>query len=307
MNKTNTNNKKAVYLQKDTDDKNQKYLSDACLIELIGRQENKKYNLYIQDLLNKEDRIFSIGRISDINDIAIDDRTVADKHAIIIQKSEKFYIKDNDSPNGTYINDRKITDETLLSSQDKIKVGNTILKFLQGDIESLFLDNLREKINIDKLTSAYNKQFFEEEMKKQFSLTKRYSKHLSLILIDIDDFKMINDTHGHPGGDYVLSQLGTIVIERIRNTDIFARVGGEEFAILCPETNLQNSLWLATELCNIIKEYSFNFENKKIPVTLSVGLCEYNESFSSNAEMYAKCDSLLYKAKNSGKNRVCSE
>jgi diguanylate cyclase (GGDEF)-like protein len=282
-------------------------LSDACLIELIGKQENKKYNLFIQDIINKKEYAFSIGRDPNINDIVIDDISISRQHALIYKKGDYFYIKDNDSTNGTYINDEKIKVEATLSNQDQIKFGGTILKFLQGDIESLFLDNLREKINVDKLTGAYNKQYFEDHLKKLFSLAKRYNKPLSLILIDIDDFKKINDTYGHAAGDYILSELGKIVNQRIRTTDIFARVGGEEFGILCQETGVDNSRQLADDICMIVSGYSFSFGGSGIPVTLSIGLCEYTNELSSETDMYTLCDSFLYKAKKSGKNRVCAE
>ena len=282
-------------------------LSDACLIELIGKQENKKYNLFIQDIINKKEYAFSIGRDPNINDIIIDDISISRQHALIYKKGDHFYIKDYDSTNGTYINDEKIKAEATLSNQDKIKIGSTIFKFLQGDIESLFLDNLREKINVDKLTGAYNKQYFVDHLKKLFSLAKRYNKQLSLILFDIDDFKNINDTYGHAAGDYILSELGKIINQRIRTTDIFARVGGEEFGILCQETGHDNSRQLADDICMIVSGYSFSFGGNGIPVTISMGLCEYTNELSSESDMYTLCDSLLYKAKKSGKNRVCAE
>lgn len=303
----NDNSDKTAHIEKKSAIKKGNPISDACLIELIGKQENKKYNLFIQDIIEKKDYTFSIGRAPDINDIIIEDTSVSRKHAIISKKGDQFFIRDNNSTNGTYINNEKISGETRLSNQDKVKIGNTILKFLQGDIESLFLDNLREKINVDKLTNTYNRQYFEEQLKKLFALAKRYNKTLSLMLFDIDDFKKINDTYGHPAGDYILSELGRIISERLRNTDIFARVGGEEFAIICQETEIKNSRRLAEDLCRRVSEYPFIYNNKKIPVTLSMGLCEYNSALSSESDMYTLCDSLLYKAKRSGKNRVCAE
>ncbi|MCU0821232.1 MAG: GGDEF domain-containing protein [Spirochaetes bacterium] len=300
-------NDRTIHISSKIPGKKSSMPSDACLIELIGKQENKKYNLFIQDIINKKDYEFSIGRGPNINDIVIDDASISRQHACIYKKGDKFYIKDNGSTNGTYINDEKVIGEKLLSNQDKIKIGSTILKFLQGDIESLFLDNLREKINVDKLTGAYNKQYFEEHLQKLFSLARRYNKPLSLILFDIDDFKKINDTFGHSAGDYILSQLGKIISQRIRNTDIFARVGGEEFGILCQETGLSNTHQLADDICRIVCGHAFSFGGKTIPVTLSMGLCEYNSALSSESDMYTLCDSLLYKAKKSGKNRVCTK
>lgn len=307
------NNKKddsgtSVYIKQENFKNNNEPSLDACLVIILGKEENKKYNLFTQkefyEPIKKIKKTYNIGRGQMINDIVIDDKFISHQHSIIIQKGSKFYIKDNNSTNGTYVNEELIRGKVLLKNQDKIRIGDTILKFLQGDIESLFLDNLMKKINIDGLTDIYNKQYFLDQFKKIFSLTKRYDKKFSLILFDIDNFKKINDTYGHSVGDFILSKLARIIKNKIRDTDIFARIGGEEFAIICPETNIDSSLQLAMKLVKIINEFPFIYKKIIIKITVSIGICETQDSFKDEKDMYEFCDSLLYKSKNQGKNRI---
>lgn len=309
MSKKENDSDTSIYLQDINIQRNdKKTLFDACLVIILGNEENKKFNLFNEkesiEPIKEINNTINIGRENIVNEIVIEDKFVSHKHASIIQKGSKFFIKDNDSTNGTFVNEELIKGEFSLNNQDRIRIGNTILKFLQGDIESLFLDNLMKKINIDGLTDIYNKQYFTEQFKNIFSLSKRYNKKFSLILFDIDDFKKINDNYGHSLGDFILSKLCMIIKNRIRETDIFSRIGGEEFTIICPETNLDNSLKLSNKLIKIVGEFPFIFKKNIINITISIGICEITESFNDENEMFDYCDSLLFKSKNQGKNRV---
>lgn len=298
-----------IYIDKKNPGKIKAPKHDACLMVISGNEENKKFNLYIQELHEKVINKYDIDSqiFKDPNNIHLDDNLISPNHAKIIRKNSRFYIKDNNSTSGTYVNGKRISNinEVLLNNGDIITLGTTQLKFLQGDIETLFLDNIKEKINKDKLTNTYNKHFFTEHLQKTFSLSKRYKKNFSLILFDIDDFKGINDTHGHPAGDYILSEIGNMISNNIRTTDIFARVGGEEFAIVCPEINLDSACVMGEKIRNLIQSYSFHFDDTLIPVTISVGICTYTDDIQNDCELYEKCDQKLYEAKRTGKNRVC--
>lgn len=311
MTKKNTNNNTKIYINKKIAGHAKSSQNDACLIVIKGKDENKKYDLFLEELnpneTKKINNTFKIGREHESNNIVLMDDTASRQHAQIIQKGNKFYIKDSKSTNGTYLNGEKLKTETILKNQDRISIGDTTMKFLQGDTESLFLDNLRKKIYYDELTGAYNKHYFVEHFSNSFALAKRHNKKLSLIIFDVDDFKKINDTYGHPAGDFVLSKLGEIIGVRVRKTDIFSRVGGEEFAILCMETNLKNCKRFAEKLCELVDSQKYDYDRKKIPVTISCGVCEYKKWMQFDEEMYKCCDSLLYKAKNSGKNRVVAD
>ena len=155
---------------------------------------------------------------------------------------------------------------------------------------------------IDSLTGAYNRAKFDEELKKWVVLSKRYGTSLSLIILDFDDFKKINDSYGHLVGDNVLIESVRLFKSCIRETDIFARWGGEEFTILLPNTDLSNAANLAERLRSKIADYKFNDAGH---VTCSFGVA--NMDLNDDIESFLqKVDKMLYISKNSGKNQIKS-
>jgi len=170
-------------------------------------------------------------------------------------------------------------------------------------IRKLADDKLKEMASTDPLTGAFNRRRFNELMLTELARAKRYSTTLTLIIFDIDHFKRINDTFGHSAGDQVLLKLALLVSANIRDTDTFARWGGEEFVILAAhcDTNCPNSL--AEKIRKLIEEYSFAEVGK---VTCSFGVTEYRAG-DDQESMVKRADSNLYRAKESGRNRVVFE
>ncbi|MDD5067538.1 MAG: GGDEF domain-containing protein [bacterium] len=162
---------------------------------------------------------------------------------------------------------------------------------------------------IDNLTQLYNYHYLQIYLNNEMARTKRYAKELGLILIDIDNFKKINDNYGHSAGNIVLRNISKIIKQNIRvNVDIPVRYGGDEFLIILPETDTEGTNMLASRVLDIIRAYDFQLEGSTIKVTCSMGISNINsESFSENKdEIIKKADVALYKAKNSGKNRIVS-
>ncbi|QSZ43125.1 diguanylate cyclase [Sulfurimonas aquatica] len=154
--------------------------------------------------------------------------------------------------------------------------------------------------NTDHLTKINNRQAIERYLSKELKRAKRHNVQLSLLMIDIDNFKSINDTFGHNTGDHVIKNIAKIISTTIRDTDYCGRWGGEEFIILCPETSSTNAIVLAEKIREAV--HAFNFKIGR-DLTCSIGVCEYAEGY--DAEMLVgNADSALYSAKNSGKNRV---
>lgn len=153
---------------------------------------------------------------------------------------------------------------------------------------------------IDQLTKIYNRRKLDEVLFHEFNRAIRYEKPLSVMLIDIDFFKKINDTHGHQIGDEVLQNVAQIFQDHIRSTDYVGRYGGEEFMIICPETQKDAALILAQKLRQIIEEYPFKVVKS---VTVSIGVSEYAPELSV-ADVIEKSDKALYKAKAQGRNQV---
>ena len=158
----------------------------------------------------------------------------------------------------------------------------------------------------DSLTRIYNRHYFDDVIEKEFLRAHRYKHPLSIALIDIDNFKAINDTYGHPEGDKVLRQFASRVMETIRNTDILARYGGEEFSIIMPLTDIEEGIVVMERLRVIIAGSLFPITRHDIQLTASIGLSSlFDHHLTSTKELIREADSALYLAKKTGKNRVC--
>lgn len=154
----------------------------------------------------------------------------------------------------------------------------------------------------DKLTEIYNRAKLDKTLQEEFNRSKRYKTEFSVILIDIDFFKKVNDTFGHQIGDDVLKESAQVLKNSIRLTDVLGRWGGEEFLIISPQTNLEGAVKIAEHINNAIKLYKFKtYPNK---VTMSIGVASYFEDMSKIEEILLNADKSLYKAKENGRDRV---
>lgn len=156
----------------------------------------------------------------------------------------------------------------------------------------------------DGLTGVYNRRFFEPRLAEEFQRHRRYFRSLSLIMLDIDHFKNINDTYGHQAGDSILKNLSRFVEDRIRNVDIFARYGGEEFCILLPETSLDSANVLAENIRRQLEMEVFHFKEIDIQITVSQGVATLTKLIESAEQLLKMADDALYEAKKTGRNKV---
>lgn len=161
---------------------------------------------------------------------------------------------------------------------------------------------LEEMASYDELTSLYNRSKFDFYMHEKFKYAKRYGTNLSLLIFDIDHFKHVNDIYGHLVGDYVLQTIAKILKENIRQSDIVARWGGEEFAIIVSNSDNHISYELAENIRNNIESYSFN---KVQNITVSCGIAQFKD-YDSCLMLFEQADSALYKAKQNGRNCIIS-
>ncbi len=137
----------------------------------------------------------------------------------------------------------------------------------------------------------------------EFDRSKRYGHELSLLALDIDHFKNINDTYGHQAGDKVLESISQCCNELIRNSDIFGRLGGEEFSILLPETDLNSAKQTAQRVLDSVSNLKVNYDNQVIQFTTSIGIAQVTKQCVSLEQLMKESDDALYKAKNAGRNR----
>lgn len=159
---------------------------------------------------------------------------------------------------------------------------------------------------IDVLTGAYNRRFFENRLREEFERHSRYKRPLSVIVLDIDFFKQVNDTYGHLGGDFILKHFAEKIRSRIRSVDILARYGGEEFCCLLPETPNEEALKLGESIRTIIEESFFDYNGTVIRITVSQGVAELLPESDTPEIFLNRADSALYVSKETGRNKVTS-
>lgn len=159
----------------------------------------------------------------------------------------------------------------------------------------------------DYLTELYNRRYFMTQLRSEIERTNRYGSHFSLAFIDIDNFKSINDRHGHLGGDEVLKRLAAECMACVRQTDTFARIGGEEFAMLLPETGPEDAQRMVERLRSRVESLPIPVDDEAIHVTVSIGLTSQTGELEHINSVLRRADEALYAAKRQGKNRVVSE
>lgn len=269
------------------------------LVVVGGNSIGKTYRL--------EDR-FVLGRSSQC-EVHVDLVGVSRQHAMLECTVEgRVQIVDLESRNGTFVNGKPVSRKTLRDG-DKIQIGNTtILKFCyQDELDEALQRNLYEWATRDPLTHAVNRRGFEESFAKEYAFASRNGRSLSVLAFDVDHFKHVNDTHGHPAGDYVLRRLAEIVIATIRDEDVFARLGGEEFVILLRDVTLDGAFDCADRLRQTVEQSVFETGGARIPVTISVGVAALQAPVPTAPKVLLEAaDRALYAAKGSGRNRVCA-
>ncbi len=225
--------------------------------------------------------------------------SVSRQHARIEWTGAEHVITDMRSTNGSFVNYERVT-RGQLRDGDQIQIGKTLIKYLAGDtVEAAYHENLDRLVRHDALTGALNKAAFEEEL----HVACGGDEDVSLVLFDLDHFKVVNDDHGHTAGDMVLRGIGALARGMVDDRSRFARVGGEEFAVVTPGALLDGALELAESLRRAVARQSFVFDGVEIPVTLSLGVCQRRPRESA-AELYERTDRSLYAAKHAGRNCV---
>jgi diguanylate cyclase (GGDEF)-like protein len=251
------------------------------------------------------DRRITMGR-SPSSDVRIDEGGVSRNHAVIeLTPGEHPQIADLGSRNGTFVNGARVTRETLRDG-DKIQIGGaTILKFsYQDELDEALQRNLYESATSDPLTRVANKRSFTAALGREAAFAVRHRRPLSLVALDVDHFKRINDAHGHLGGDDVLRRLAEIISSAIGADDLFARVGGEEFAILLREDHAR-AIEVAEGVRRLIEQATFEHRAARIEVTISLGVATLSMGGSDPSTLVEAADRALYEAKRTGRNRVC--
>lgn len=243
-----------------------------------------------------------IGRAEDCEIVVVGD-SVSRNHAVILRVAGSVVVKDQGSTNGTFVNDKRVK-VAELQDGDRVRTGKVIMKYLEhGAVEVAVHRHLFDRANRDPLTGAFNKRYFDEALERETQRCLAENRALSLVTLDIDHFKRINDTHGHVAGDEVLEQFGRIVLGTLRNNDIFCRTGGEEFCVILPGASLAVGYVCGERLREQVEDHRFEVGDLELSVTASGGVSEYQPG-EPLAELKARSDERLYQAKQAGRNRI---
>ena len=266
-----------------------------CLVIISGDDIGRRYELGSQEV--------SIGR-ADTCTICVNTDQVSRKHAAVQAVLGRYYVIDLRSTNGTFVNEQKVERAKLMDG-DQIRVGKAVLKYTESHVEQRYFEHAFNLASMDALTGAFNKRYFDESFGKEVQRSHQMSSPLSIVLFDIDHFKKVNDTFGHPAGDAVLKNVSATVQSQLRDGDALFRVGGEEFALVLSGTPRDLALQAAETVRAVVAASVTDFMGTRIAATLSLGVAELAAGEQPSA-LYQRVDELLYAAKRGGRNRVCA-
>lgn len=264
-----------------------------------GADQGRIFNL-------SELRRLSAGRSKDC-DMVLTDPSCSRNHGEFFSSPDgTLYIKDLGSTNGTKVNGLRISEAVELKDGDRVQFGdNSMMRFsVVPEDEAKTQIDVYYRATRDALTNAYNRRQFEEAVGRELAFQSRGGKGLGLVMFDVDHFKKINDSFGHPTGDEVLREIGRRVFGLIRKEDIFSRVGGEEFALLTRNDGEEGLKIFSERLRRAMEETPAQFEGRQIPFAISVGYTHLKEKMLSTYEALVQTvDEALYEAKKTGRNR----
>jgi two-component system cell cycle response regulator len=250
-----------------------------------------------------------LGRRDDA-DVPLRDDGVSRRHATIRVDGGLALVRDADSQNGIYVRGERVP-EARLSDGDRLQLGaSTTVKYVFADeLEARYQLKLAESAVQDSLTGVYNRRHLEDRLASELAAAQRHQHPLSVLLIDVDHFKRVNDQFGHLAGDEALRMVAFVLRGAVRKEDVLGRFGGEEFVVVARETALDGARILAERIRGAVEHARCAWHGHdlgltvSIGVTVSIGLAEYVSGKTDRALLDA-ADRALYAAKAAGRNRV---
>jgi diguanylate cyclase (GGDEF)-like protein len=266
--------------------------------------------------------------------VRVSSEEVSRRHAQFVVQDGRYFVRDLGSMNGTQLNGAAVQGEREIFEGDKIQVGTTVLRFaLFDDLDERFQTRMYESALRDPLTRTFNRKYLDERIDSEFAYSLRHDTPLTMLLIDIDHFKSVNDSWGHIAGDAVLAQLADHLMRVIRAEDVLARYGGEEFAILSRGIDREGARQFGERLRSSVERGVFVYSprmveqpldpapeglrdtgrlekeafasTQRIPLTISVGAATMPDpEIGQPLQLLARADDALYRAKTGGRNRV---
>jgi two-component system cell cycle response regulator len=282
----------------------------ACLTVLTGTLSGQLFKITKGNV--------NIGR-SPQAELRLDDDGISRNHARIRHEASKLWVEDLESRNGTFLNGERLKQPVELRDGDKIQVGRgTVLRFgFQDALDESFHENLLSSALRDGLTKLFNKRYLMDRLDSELKFAVRHETALSFLLIDIDQFKKVNDTYGHLAGDAVLTSCAQVLGRAVRNEDVVARFGGDEFAIILRAIGIEPAFQMAERLRKLVEASTASMASSAsfggaassgagaLHATVSIGVAGFPSSpVHTPDRLVEAADQALYRAKADGRNRV---
>lgn len=274
-----------------------------CLVVVTGAEKGAVFPLH--------PGIATLGRSAQHADFVISGRGLSRTHARLdISEAGEVLVEDLESTNGLFVNGVKTLNGTLKPG-DTLTLGPDVSLRLDAPDQSIqsLLQEMHRGATVDALTGLINRRSFLERLEAETAATTRHSLQACLAMVDVDHFKSVNDTYGHPAGDAVLVEVAGRLAQHVRQEDVVARFGGEEFVVLLRHTDLKGGVVLLDRLRCFIADQPFRVPTpdgeREIQVTFSAGITEIVKT-SNSEQLLERADVALYQAKRSGRNRVVS-
>lgn len=246
-----------------------------------------------------------IGRGQDA-DVRLDDEGLSRKHARVFKTQNRWFVEDLGSKNGCWLNNTRVQERAALEDGSYLQIGSSTLYTvsIQNAMEQEAALRMAQSAILDGLTQVHNRRHFQERLHQEVAYARRHQAPLSLLMFDVDHFKSVNDTHGHPAGDAVLRVLAKLLMRTVRREDLVARFGGEEFAVLARGTDPANARILADRIRKLVQRTEIPFEEGTLKITVSAGVATLRGEDAEGEQLLKSADDALYRAKANGRNRV---
>ncbi len=268
----------------------------ACLVVIHGPSIGSRIDVGQKPVV--------VGR-SPQTDLPIPHASISRRHCEFWRDGEVYRVRDLGSTNRTRLNEIAV-DQADLADGDHIVLGDIILKFIShSSVEAGYHEEIYQLATHDPLTGLFNRRQFSDLLAAETARGMRREPKTVLAFIDVDHFKQINDRYGHAEGDGVLKQLTEILRSHVRASDVLARIGGEEFAVLMSDTTLDQAKLFAERVREAVAQAEFTPGGERQTVTVSLGLAALTASRRDPSQLMRASDRALYTAKETGRNKVC--
>jgi two-component system, cell cycle response regulator len=273
-----------------------------CLILYSGPHSGERYALQGERL--------RIGRAPEC-EICLDGPSISRRHADLVLQGAEVVLHDLGSVNGTHLNEERVGAPTLMREGDRLRLGDMVLKFhAAGSVDALLHDRVWRMATIDALTEVHTRRFLNDALERGIKAARRSGRPLSLMCLDLDHFKSVNDHFGHGAGDQVLRAAARAVRAAVRGIDIVGRTGGEEFTVVLPDCSESQALRLAERVRAEVASAVFEFTplaggpRLRHRQTTCIGVAELQPGMADAPVLMKAADERLYAAKRAGRDRV---